>query len=86
MDAMNTNKKMPKPEGLSKGRCGTALEGMGSHGLGRGEGLGFAGSRRIQINTGQGFTVRRAEEHHTGVWDAVALPIADAWHGKAEDA
>ena len=43
MDAMNTKRKAPKAEAQSKGRCGTALEGMGSHGSGRSGGLGFAG-------------------------------------------
>lgn len=49
-------------------------------------GLGFAGGSRIQINTGKGFAVCSAQEHHAGMWDAIALPIADTGHGKAKDA
>lgn len=45
MGAMNTNRKTPSPEGLSKGRCEATEEGIGSHGLGRSGGLGFAGWR-----------------------------------------
>lgn len=37
-------RKVLKPEGLSKGRCEATEEGMGAgHGLGLGGGLGFAG-------------------------------------------
>lgn len=48
MDAMNTKRKTPQAEAQSKGRCGTALEGMGGHGLGRCGGLDLAGCATCQ--------------------------------------
>ncbi|MDR6768645.1 hypothetical protein J2W88_003949 [Acidovorax delafieldii] len=78
--------KAPRPEGLSKSHCEMALEGLGCHGLGRLGGLGWTGSCSLKIKANKLFALRYTQEHHSGMWNAVTLPIADARHGETEHA